>query len=256
VTTTGAMRRPVPPGSPALVVEGLGIRFNRHRRRQMFIRELLSRGEDTTPDRTRFWALRDVSFTVAPGEAVGVVGVNGSGKSTLLKLMAGVLLPDEGSVAVNGGVAPLIEITGGFVNELTGRENIAIVAALHGLDREQLGERFDRIVDFSGVGDFLDTPFRHYSSGMRVRLAFSVMAHLDEPILLVDEVLAVGDKAFRARCHEKIDELLASGRTMFLVSHSDGDLRRFCTRALLLERGGLVLDGPVEDVIQRYTDGE
>ncbi|GAA2037042.1 ATP-binding cassette domain-containing protein [Pseudokineococcus marinus] len=248
-------RRPIPPGQPAIVVDGLGIRFNRHRRRNLFVRELLSRGESTAPDEGRFWPLRRVSFTVAPGEAVGVVGVNGSGKSTLLKLIAGVLLPDEGSVAVNGGVAPLIEITGGFVNELTGRENIRIVSALHGLTKQQLAERFDRIVDFSGVGDFLDTPFRHYSSGMRVRLAFSVMAHLDEPILLVDEVLAVGDKAFRARCHDKIDELLAAGRTMFLVSHSDADLKRFCTRALLLEKGGLVLDAGVPEVLERYTRG-
>lgn len=246
------MRRPVPPGRPALAVEGLGIHFSRHRRRALFLRELLSRGKDTAPDRSSFWPLRDVSFSVQPGEAVGVLGVNGSGKSTLLRLIAGVLLPDEGRVEVNGGVAPLIEITGGFAGELTGRENIAVVSALHGLDKGQLAERFDAIVGFADIADFLDTPFRHYSSGMRVRLAFSVIAHLDEPILLVDEVLAVGDKRFRARCHEMIDALLAAGRTLFLVSHSEADLRRFCTRGLLLEKGALALDGPIEEVLERY----
>jgi len=246
------MRRPVLPGRPAISVDGLGIHFSKHRRRALFLRELLSKGKDTAPDRSGFWPLRDVSFAVAPGEAVGVVGVNGSGKSTLLRLIAGVLLPDEGSVEVNGGVAPLIEITGGFASELTGRENISVVSALHGLNKKQLAERFDKIVEFADIESFLDTPFRHYSSGMRVRLAFSVIAHLDEPILLVDEVLAVGDKRFRERCHEMIDALLAAGRTLFLVSHSEADLRRFCTRGLLLERGGLAADGPIEEVLERY----
>lgn len=242
----------IPEGSPAIVADGLSIRFNKFRKRQLFIREILSTGKNTVPDKSWFWALDDVSFTINSGEAVGVVGENGSGKSTLLKLMAGVLLPDAGTVAVNGGVAPLIEITGGFVNELTGRENITTVAALHGLRKAEVAEKFEDIVEFAGVREFLDTPYRHYSSGMKVRLAFGVMAHLDEPIIMVDEVLAVGDAKFRAKCHDRIETLLSEGRTLFLVSHSANDIKRFCSRALFLEKGRLVMDGPADEVMKRY----
>src|SRR5699024_760787 len=173
-----------------------------------------------------------ISIVVRNGEAIGEIGRNEQGNSTLLKIAAGVLLPDEGQVRVNQGVAPLIEITGGFAPDLTGRENIYLAAGLHGMTREQTDDRFEEIVDFSELEDFLDTPFRHYSSGMKVRLAFAVISRLEDPILLVDEVLAVGDKAFRKKCHDRIEELLAAGRTLFLVSHSDGDLKKFCHRGL------------------------
>ena len=201
----------------------------------------------------KFWALRDVSFTVQPGEAVGLVGGNGQGKSTLLKLIAGVLLPDEGGVAVHGGVAPLIEVTGGFMGDLTARDNIWLTAGLHGLSKAEIGRRFDDIVDFAEVGDFLDTPFRHFSSGMKVRLGFAVVTTLDEPIVLVDEVLAVGDRAFREKCYKRMEAMLADGRTLFLVSHSEPDLRRFSTRGLYLQRGSLVHDGPIEEALERYN---
>src|SRR5699024_2361616 len=161
-----------------------------------------------------FWALRNISFDVRQGEAIGVVGRNGQGKSTLLKIVAGVLLPDEGQVRVRQGVAPLIEITGGFAPDLTGRENIYLAAGLHGMDKDVIDEKFDEIVDFAEIHDFLETPFRHYSSGMKVRLAFAVISRLEDPILLVDEVLAVGDKAFRNKCYQRIEELLAAGRTL------------------------------------------
>jgi len=190
---------------------------------------------------------------VQQGESIGVVGRNGQGKSTLLRLVAKVLLPDEGSVKVKGGVAPLIEITGGFVGDLTVRENVALMAGLHGMPRDAVAERYDGMIAFAELAGFEDTPYKHLSNGMKVRLAFSVVSQLDEPILLVDEVLAVGDKAFRDKCYKRIDELLAEGRTLFFVSHSERDLRRFCTRGLYLDKGGLVLDGPIADVLDRYN---
>ncbi|ANJ26604.1 ABC transporter ATP-binding protein [Agromyces aureus] len=236
----------------AIKAEGLGVRFRRNRRGRRSFKDLLSgRRRRTRPD--EFWALRDVSITVRPGEAIGVVGRNGQGKSTLLKLVAGVMIADEGTVEVTGGVAPLIEITGGFVDDLTVRDNVYLTAGLHGMTRQQIDAKFDDVVDFSGVGDFLDTPYKHLSSGMKVRIAFAVISQLEEPILLVDEVLAVGDKAFREKCYARIEELLAGGRTMFFVSHNERDLRRFCTRGLYLDGGALQLDGPIGDVLDRYN---
>jgi ABC-2 type transport system ATP-binding protein len=249
--------------APVISAEGVGIHFQRNRRRhrQRRLRDMLSSGEPelvTAKKRKKksgtFWALRDVSFTVGQGEAVGLVGGNGQGKSTLLKLIAGVLLPDAGRISVNGGVAPLIEVTGGFEGDLTARDNIWLTAGLHGLSKSQIAARFDEIVDFAEVGDFLDTPFRHFSSGMKVRLGFSVITTLDEPIVLVDEVLAVGDRTFREKCYGRMNDLLSGGRTLFLVSHNEGDLRRFCTRGLYLRGGSLVTDGPLEDALEAYGE--
>ena len=245
------------PGAPivgpwAIEVDGLGIRFRRNRRGRRSFKDLLAgRARRTKPG--EFWPLRGVSFSVKPGESIGVVGRNGQGKSTLLKLVTGVLLPDEGTVTVHGGVAPLIEITGGFVGDLSVRDNVRLTAGLHGMSRAQISERFDSIIDFAEIADFVDTPYKHLSNGMKVRLAFSVVSQLDEPILLVDEVLAVGDKAFRDKCYTRIDELLADGRTLFFVSHNERDLRRFCTRGLYLDGGKLVLDGPIDDVLAQYN---
>ncbi|GAA4725254.1 hypothetical protein GCM10025782_24200 [Pedococcus ginsenosidimutans] len=239
---------------PVISVQDLGIEFFRSRRRRMQLRELLFHGSSGAPKQT-FWALRNISFDIQPGEAVGLVGGNGGGKSTLLKMIAGVLLPDEGSVTVNGGVAPLIELTGGFVGELSARDNIYLTAGLHGLPKAAIEERFDDIVAFAGpeVRAGLDTPYRHFSSGMKVRLGFAVVTTLDEPIVLVDEVLAVGDRAFREKCYQRMESLLADGRTLFLVSHSEKDLRRFSTRGLYLKRGELVMDAPMDDVLERYN---
>lgn len=234
--------------------DGLGIAFKRNRRRHRRLRDLVTGRSPAKRRKDEFWALRNVSFQVAAGEAVGLVGGNGQGKSTLLKLIAGVLLPDEGKLRVHGGVAPLIEVTGGFVGELTARDNIWLTAGLHGLSRQQIADRFDEIVDFAEVGDFLDTPFRHFSSGMKVRLGFSVITTLDEPVVLVDEVLAVGDRGFREKCYTRMGELLSGGRTLFLVSHNENDLRRFCTRGLYLKSGKVVVDGPLEDAIDRYRE--
>lgn len=245
--------------APVIDAQELGIRFERNRRRRRRggrrIKDALT-GRGAPPKKGKpkdFWALRDVSFSVDQGEAVGLVGANGQGKSTLLKLIAGVLLPDEGRVSVQGGVAPLIEVTGGFVGSLTARDNIWLTGGLHGLSKKQIAERFEEIVAFAEVGDFLDTPFRHFSSGMKVRLGFAVITTLDEPILLVDEVLAVGDRAFREKCYLRMEELLSGGRTLFLVSHSEGDLRRFCKRGLYLNGGRLMTDGPLDDALEQYN---
>jgi ABC-type polysaccharide/polyol phosphate transport system ATPase subunit len=232
--------------------EDLGIRFNRNRRRRLRLREMVLQGQNTSP-RGTFWALRNVSFEVHQGESVGLVGANGCGKSTLLRLIAGVMIPDEGTAEVRAGVAPLIELKGGFVGDLTARDNIWLTAGLHGLSKKQIQSRFDDIVEFAEIGDFLDTPFRHFSSGMQVRLGFSVITTLDEPIILVDEVLAVGDKRFREKCYNRMDEIITDGRTLFLVSHSEADLRRFCSRGLYLREGELIADGPIESTLEAYN---
>jgi ABC-2 type transport system ATP-binding protein len=233
-------------------VVGAGIRFRRNRRGRRTFKDLFA-GRNRRSRPNEFWALRGIDVEVRAGEAIGVVGRNGQGKSTLLKLVAGVMLPDEGTVEVQGGVAPLIEITGGFVDDLTVRENVQLTAGLHGMSRSEIDERYDEIIDFAELAEAVDTPYKHLSSGMKVRLAFAVISRLEEPILLVDEVLAVGDKAFREKCYARIDELLAGGRTLFFVSHNERDLIRFCTRGLYLDKGRLQRDGPIQGVLSAYN---
>ena len=235
-----------------IAVRGAGIRFKRNRSSRRNFKDLFAgRNRRTRPG--EFWALRNVDFEVRAGEAIGVVGRNGQGKSTLLKLVAQVVFPDEGTVSVHEGVAPLIEITGGFVNDLSVRENVYLTAGLHGMTRREIDACFDEIIEFAEIADFVDTPYKHLSSGMKVRIAFAVISRLEEPILLVDEVLAVGDKAFRDKCYTRIEELLAGGRTLFFVSHNERDLLRFCTRGLYLDKGALKLDGPIGDVVAQYN---
>lgn len=231
--------------------EHLGVHFRRNRRGGRSLKDMFG-GSTRRARPGEFWALRDVSFEVRRGEAIGVVGRNGQGKSTLLKLVAGVLIPDEGGVSVTGGVAPLIEITGGFVGDLTVRENVRLTAGLHGMSKAEIARRFDDIIAFAEIDDFVEMPYKHLSSGMKVRLAFAVVSQLDEPILLVDEVLAVGDRAFRDKCYRRIDELLAAGRTLFFVSHNEKDLRRFCNRGLYLDGGILRLDADIAEVLTAY----
>lgn len=237
-------------------VRDLGIRFYQGRRRHLRLRELLFHGVSRLPEQGDFWPLRHVSFDIAPGEAVGVVGRNGTGKSTLLKLIAGVLVPDEGSVTLDGKVAPLLELSAGFAHDLTGRENVHLVGSLHGITPAQMRKKFDRIVEFAGeqVQRSLDSPVRHYSSGMRVRLGFSVISQLEHPILLVDEVMAVGDAEFRQKCYDTMENLLAEGRTLLLVSHNEDDLTRFCTRGLFIDDGRLRMDGSMSDAMRAYKE--
>jgi ABC-type polysaccharide/polyol phosphate transport system ATPase subunit len=203
--------------------------------------------------RRRFWALKAVSFTLEPGESMAVIGRNGAGKSTLLSLVAGLAEPVEGSVIVNGRVAALLELGSGFHPDLTGAENLQLNASLLGLSRRRTAQLFDTIIDFSGIGDFIDQPLRTYSSGMVVRLAFSVAAHVDPNVLIVDEVLAVGDLGFQAKCFEKISELKRAGKTLLFVSHSILLVRQLCERALWLDHGEVMMDGPADEVIKAYS---
>ena len=239
---------------PVIEVRDLGIEFFRSRRRRMSLRELIFKGQTGATTET-FWALKNVSFDVQRGEAVGLVGGNGSGKSTLLRMIAGVMLPDHGYATVRGKVAPLIELTGGFLGELTARENVYLAAGLHGPTKAQIDARYDEIVDFAGpqVQAGMDMPFRHFSSGMQVRIAFALITTLDQPVVLVDEVLAVGDRAFREKCYLRMEDMLSGGKTLFLVSHSEHDLNRFAERGLYLKSGELVADGPVQEVIEQYN---
>jgi ABC-2 type transport system ATP-binding protein len=237
---------------PVISLRDVGVQFSRNRKRKRSIRDLVLKGKIGLDSAGEFWPFRHVSLDIHAGEAIGVVGRNGAGKSTLLSLIAGVLLPDEGSVTVRQGVAPLIAITGGFEPELSARENIQLVAGLHGMSNREIADAFDEIVEFAEIGKFLDTPFKHFSSGMKVRLAFSVVSRLEEPILLVDEVLAVGDKRFRKKCLARIEELLEAGTTLFLVSHAEGHLRRYCRRGLYLADGELRADGPIQQVLEQY----
>jgi lipopolysaccharide transport system ATP-binding protein len=200
-----------------------------------------------------FWALRDVSFAVQPGEVVGVIGRNGAGKSTLLKILSRITEPTEGSAILRGRVASLLEVGTGFHPELTGRENIMLNGAILGMTRAEVRRKFDEIVAFSEIGCFIDTPVKRYSSGMYVRLAFAVAAHLEPEILIVDEVLAVGDAAFQQKCLGKMETIASrQGRTIFFVSHQVAAVARFCTRALLFEQGRLAVDGTIGSALGSY----
>lgn len=199
-------------------------------------------------------AIKNVSFEVQPGETVGVIGANGSGKSTLMKLIASIFDPSAGRITVNGNVAALLELGAGFDLDLTGVENIYLNAALLGLSREETDRRFRDIVNFSELDHFIDSPIRHYSSGMYMRLGFAIAVHVDSAILLFDEVIAVGDQGFQRKCYEKILEIKDSDRTIFVVSHSMDTLARICDRGILLEHGALIADGPFAEVAQIYAD--
>jgi lipopolysaccharide transport system ATP-binding protein len=199
------------------------------------------------------WALRDVSFEIQPGEVVGIIGRNGAGKSTLLKVLSRITEPTTGRVEIRGRVASLLEVGTGFHPELTGRENVFLNGAILGMKRAEIARKFDEIVAFAEVEKFIDTPVKYYSSGMYLRLAFAVAAHFESEILVVDEVLAVGDQAFQQRCLGKMGEAANSGRTVLLVSHNMAAVERLCERALLISGGCIVAEGPVEDVVRRYA---
>jgi lipopolysaccharide transport system ATP-binding protein len=209
-------------------------------------------GSDWESDPRTMWALNDVSLAIRPGEVVGLVGPNGAGKSTLLKILARITEPTRGIARIRGRVGSLLEVGTGFHPELTGRENVYLNASILGLRRSEIEDRFSDIVAFSGVGRYLDTPVKRYSSGMYVRLAFAVAAHLEPEILLVDEVLAVGDAAFQEKCLGKMGEVAASGRTVVFVSHNMAAVRGLCTRAVLLAQGRIQQDGATDAVVQTY----
>jgi lipopolysaccharide transport system ATP-binding protein len=215
-----------------------------------------ARGGGPRPGRdTIIWALRDVSFDVLPGEVVGIVGRNGAGKSTLLKILSRIVRPTAGEVDIYGRLGSLLEIGMGFHPDLTGRENVFLNGAIIGMKRGEIRRKFDEIIAFAEVEEFLDTPVKHYSSGMHLRLAFAVAAHFEPEILILDEVLAVGDAAFQQKCHHKMQDVIREGRTIFFVSHDPSAVQRLCGRALLIESGRLKDDGLADAVVKRYLDG-
>jgi len=200
-----------------------------------------------------FWALKDLSFEVARGECLGIIGANGAGKSTLLKILSRITGQTSGRISVNGRVGTLLEVGTGFHQELTGRENVFLSGAILGMGRREINAKFDEIVDFSGIAEFIDTPVKRYSSGMRVRLGFAIAAHLDPEILLIDEVLAVGDAAFQKKCLGKMGDVTGpEGRTILFVSHNLGAIKGLCTRCILLEKGRLILDASAGEAVTAY----
>lgn len=205
-------------------------------------------------DKEVIWALKDINLDIYQGDRVGIIGKNGAGKSTLLKIISRLVYPTAGEVRIKGRVTSLLEVGTGFNNNLSGRENIYLNASLHGLHREEIDDIFDEIVEFSEVKQFLDTPVKRYSSGMRMRLAFAVAAHLDPDILVLDEVLAVGDMSFQQKCLKRVEGLTSEGRTVMFVSHSMDSISRFCDRCIWLEQGKLIEDGKAEDVIASYVE--
>jgi len=199
-----------------------------------------------------FYALRDISFVVSEGQSLAIVGANGAGKSTLLNVATRLCPPDEGEVAVNGRLSAVLELGAGFHHDLTGAENLRLNASLFGLTRRGTADLFDRIVDFSGVGEFIEQPLRTYSAGMVMRLAFSVAINIDPDILVVDEALAVGDQAFHAKCFDRMLDFRKAGKTMLVVSHSPATLRHMCDRAIWLDHGRIVEHGALDEVLEAY----
>jgi lipopolysaccharide transport system ATP-binding protein len=212
------------------------------------------KGGDGGGSISNIWALADVSFTVHEGEAVGIIGPNGSGKSTMLKLISRITDPWAGTIRTRGRIGSLIEIKSGIHPELTGRENIYLYGTILGLSRKDIRKKFEEIVDFAELGRFIDTPVKRYSSGMEVRLGFSVAVHLEPDVLLIDEVLSVGDEAFQRRCLARMDQLRAKGQTLVFVSHILRDVQHLCPRVVYLERGVVRMDGPSDAVIAQYID--
>jgi lipopolysaccharide transport system ATP-binding protein len=259
------------PSSHAVSIQGLGKRYRlgatvdhttlrdrlwhdlRRARRRLGAAVPGRTASATTRPRPELWALRDIAFDIAPGEVIGLIGRNGAGKSTLLKILSEITEPTEGRVTLRGRVASLLEVGTGFHFELTGRENVYLNGAILGMTRREIRARFDAIVDFAGVSAFIDTPVKRYSTGMAVRLAFAVAAHLEAEILLIDEVLAVGDLEFQRRCLGKMDDVAHSGRTVIFVSHNMAAVDGLCPRSVLLDGGRVIADGPSDDVIRRYV---
>lgn len=250
------MTNPPPSSTPDPAVELLDVskRYVLMKQKPYLVHELFKRLRRAHLTRELFWSLRDVSLTVRPGESVGVIGRNGAGKSTLLGLVAGAIAPTCGSVRVSGRVGALLELGAGFHPDLTGRENIYLNASLLGLSRQDVDQRFESILDFSELREFIDTPIRSYSSGMYIRLGFSVAVHARPEVLLIDEALAVGDEDFQAKCMARILEFQRAGVTLLFVSHNMQQVQNLCPRTVLLDAGRVRFDGPTAEAIARYRD--
>ncbi len=240
----------------AVVVEDVGKKFHRYDLgRSRTLKDALLRGLRGIWPAGSFWVLRHVSFRLEPGQALGIIGRNGAGKSTLLRLLGGVGRPDEGQITVHGRIAGLLDLSVGFDQELTGRENAIVSGVVRGMRRAQITAELDAIADFAGLSDVIDQPLRTYSAGMRMRLGFSIAINVQPDVLLIDEVLSVGDAAFVTKCVRRVEELKAGGCTIIGVSHDLAGLERFCDKALLLEQGELLVYGEPAEVIAYYTHG-
>ena len=220
------------------------------------VKNMLSKtnGTKSLLGKEEFWALQDVSFSVKKGDVIGIMGPNGAGKSTILKLLSRIMVPNSGKIKIDGRLSALIEVTAGFHPDLTGRENVYLNGMMLGMKKKEIDEKFDEIVDFSGIAKFIDTPVKRYSSGMYSRLGFSVAAHMDPETLLIDEVLSVGDSSFQAKCAEKMRELLGSGATIVIVSHNLMLIQSLCKRAILLNQGEVLKDGATDEVLPFYEN--
>lgn len=236
--------------STAVHVEQVSKKFRLYHERNQSLKSTIMRGRRSVHE--DFWALKDVTFDVPEGSTFGLIGSNGSGKSTLLKCLAKIYYPETGSITAHGKVAALLEVGSGFHPELTGRENIFLNGSILGMSRKEVTSKFDEIVDFSGVAEFIDQPVKNYSSGMYVRLGFSVAINVDPDILIVDEVLAVGDAEFQAKCRSKFVEFRAAGKTVILVSHDMGAVKSMCDHVAWLNHGSLIVAGEAADAIAAY----
>jgi ABC-2 type transport system ATP-binding protein len=239
---------------PAVAMRGVSKNFRIYHERNRYIKATLLRGRRARYE--EFWALKDVTFEVAHGATLGFIGSNGSGKTTLLKCLTGIYVPERGDVAVDGNVAALLELGAGFHAELTGRENVFLNGAILGMSKREVERNFDSIVEFAGLERFIDSPVKNYSSGMVVRLGFSIATHVQPEILLIDEILSVGDQEFQRRSAAKIEEFRREGRTIVVVSHSLELVRQLCRDVVWLDRGTVRAIGPADDVIAAYTGGK
>jgi lipopolysaccharide transport system ATP-binding protein len=241
----------------AIVVQGVGKQFRRyHVHRPWTLQEALQRGLRRVRPSEYFWSLRNVSFEVSAGRTVGIIGPNGAGKSTLLRLVAGVGRPDEGTIHVHGRVGALLDLGAGFHPELTGRENVFVSGVIGGLSRRQVQQQFESIVAFSELNEFIDYPLHTYSTGMQMRLAFAIAIHVQPDVLLIDEVLSVGDFAFERKCFERIAQFRADGCTILLVTHDLETVRKLCDEAVCLRGGSVAVRGTTSEVVDRYLAGE
>ncbi len=239
---------------PAVVVDHVSILFNLNSEKVDNIKEYFIKLITRKLNYTEFWALKDVSFTIEKGERLGVLGFNGAGKSTLLKTVAGVLKPTKGSVSVSGVIAPLLELGAGFDMNYSGKENIYLYGATMGYSRKFIESKYDEIVEFSELGDFINVPIKNYSSGMRARLGFAIATAVEPEVLILDEVLSVGDAKFRKKSEDKVKSLFNKGVTVLFVSHSTDQVRRLCDKAIILKQGEIIASGEVNEVCAIYDE--
>lgn len=241
-------------GKPAIVVEDVSVMFNLHREKVDNLKEYFIKLVKGTLRFTEFWALKNISLTVEKGDRVGVLGLNGAGKSTLLKVIAGVLKPTKGTVSVDGVIAPMLELGAGFDMNYSGRENVFLYGATMGYSRKFIERKYDQIVEFSELWDFVEVPVKNYSSGMRARLGFAIATAVNPEILILDEVLSVGDAKFKKKSEAKIRSMFDGGITVLFVSHNTEQILNICNKAIVLNRGEIVARGDVKDVCEQYDE--